>query len=59
MAQDDGAFIVAVLCERAAEDDTLKKTLKSWFTTDFKKGLGKDADRRGRSMLLQQIASLD
>ncbi|KAI0683160.1 ARM repeat-containing protein [Cytidiella melzeri] len=58
MARDDGAFIVAVLCERAAESDELRKTLKGWFTAELRKELEKEKDRRGRTVLLQQIASL-
>lgn len=59
MAKDDGAFIVAALCERAAESDELKNTLKSWFDKSARKELEKDKEeRRGRSMLLEQIAAL-
>ncbi|KAI0339334.1 ARM repeat-containing protein [Trametopsis cervina] len=59
MARDDGAFIVAVLCERAAESDELKETLKSWFTPEFTREVEQEKDRRGRLILLQQIASLN
>ena len=58
IAQDDGAFVVAALCEHAPESDELKQTLKSWFSSSFMQGLERDKDRRGRTILLQQIASL-
>ena len=58
MAKDDGAFVVAVLCERAQESDELRKELKGWFDAKVVKELQKDKDRRGRTMLLQQIATL-
>lgn len=58
MARDDGAFVVAVLCERALEDADLRKELKSWFDGAVRKELEKDKDRRGRAVLLEQIAKL-
>lgn len=58
MARDDGAFVVVVLCERAAESEELKKTLQTWFSADFREELEKQKDRRGRTVLLQQIALL-
>jgi pumilio homology domain family member 6 len=58
MAKDDGAFVVAVLCERAQDSAALKKQLKGWFDASVKKELMKDKERRGRSMLLQQIEAL-
>ena len=58
MAKDDGAFIVAVLCERAAESEQLKKILKKWFTSGVVKELEAEKDKRGRKMLLEQIATL-
>lgn len=58
MAKDDGAFIVAVLCERAAESAELKKMLKKWFTSSVVKELEAEKDKRGRKMLLEQIATL-
>lgn len=58
MAKDDGAFIVAVLCERAAESEELKAVLKTWFSSEVRKELEAEKDRRGRAMLLEQIASL-
>lgn len=58
MAKDDGAFIVAVLCERAQESAELKKELKAWFDATAVKELEQDKERRGRTMLLQQIAAL-
>jgi pumilio homology domain family member 6 len=59
MARDDGAFVVVVLCERAAEDEKLRETLKTWFSREFRRELEKEKDRRGRAVLLQQIALLD
>lgn len=58
MARDDGAFVVVVLCERAAESDELKTTLRTWFSDEFRSELEEEKDRRGRAVLLQQIASL-
>ena len=58
MAKDDGAFVVAVLCERAAESDNLKKTLKSWFPSSVVKELETEKDKRGRKVLLEQIVAL-
>jgi hypothetical protein len=48
-----------VLCERAAEDKKLRETLKTWFSREFRRELEKEKDRRGRAVLLQQIALLD
>ena len=58
MAKDDGAFIVAVLCERAQENEELRHELKACFDPKVVQELEKDKDRRGRTMLLQQIAAL-
>ena len=58
MAKDDGAFIVAVLCERAVENDELKAVLREWFSGDIRKELEAEKDRRGRAMLLEQLATL-
>ena len=58
MAKDDGAFVVAVLCERAAENDDLKKTMKSWFSSSVVKELETEKDKRGRKVLLEQIMVL-
>ena len=58
MAKDDGAFVVAVLCERAQESEELRKELKGWFDAEAVKELEQDKERRGRGMLLQQIATL-
>lgn len=58
MAKDDGAFVVAVLCERAQESTELKKLLKGWFNASIMEELGREKERRGRSMLLQQIEAL-
>ena len=58
MAKDDGAFVVATLCERAAESEELKATLKKWFSSKVQKELAVDKDRRGRSLLLAQLEKL-
>lgn len=58
IARDDGAFVVAALCERALEDEELKQTLKSWFSRAFVTELEQEQDRRGRTVLLKQIAAL-
>ncbi|THH01960.1 hypothetical protein EW026_g824 [Hermanssonia centrifuga] len=60
MAKDDGAFVVAVLCERAkeSEDNELKDVLKTWFSGDVRKELEEDKERRGRAVLLEQLAVL-
>ena len=58
MAKDDGAFVVAVLCERAQESEELKKELKDWFDSKVVKELEEDKERRGRTMLLQQMTAL-
>lgn len=58
MAKDDGAFIVSTLCERGAENEELKSTLKGWFDGEVRKELGADKDRRGRVLLLTQLERL-
>ena len=55
---NDGAFVVATLCERAAESEELKATLKKWFSSKIQKELAADKDRRGRSLLLAQLEKL-
>ena len=70
MARDDGAFVVAVLCERALEQpeeekqeerekrDTLRKTLSEWFDKDARQELEAEKEKLGRTMLLEQLAAL-
>ena len=58
MARDDGAFVVAVLCERAREDEVLRKEVKGWFDGAVGKELESEKGRRGRGVLLEQIAAL-
>ncbi|GJE92340.1 Pumilio and CPL domain-containing protein [Phanerochaete sordida] len=58
IARDDGAFVVAVLCERAQEDEALRTELRGWFEGAVRKELEGEKERRGRSVLLEQIAAL-
>ncbi|KAF9804283.1 hypothetical protein IEO21_09437 [Rhodonia placenta] len=59
MARDEGAFVIAALCEQlAASDAEEKKTLHSWFTKGVKKEI-EDAAGKGSSVLLQSLKALD
>ncbi|KAG8789320.1 pumilio domain member 6 [Serendipita sp. 405] len=59
MAQGDGTFVIAELCERidkegSAED---KKKLKNWFSGDVVKSI-KSQDIRGGGVLLEKLVAL-
>ena len=38
--------------------DTLRKTLSEWFDADARKELEAEKEKRGRTMLLEQLAAL-
>ncbi|EMD36246.1 hypothetical protein CERSUDRAFT_115203 [Gelatoporia subvermispora B] len=56
MAQDDGAFIVAALCEQLAEDGSKedKKKVKSWFGKEERKKI----TGKGSAVLLEKLQAL-
>lgn len=56
MAQGDGAFIVAALCERLAEEGSTenKKAVKSWFGKEERKKI----DGKGAAVLLEKLEAL-
>lgn len=59
MARGDGAFVIAALCERIAEEGSAdeKAKAKSWFSGGVKNEIEKSG-ARGASVLLENIASL-
>ena len=63
MALEEGAFVVAALCETlisSGEGTTdLRTQLSGWFDQDTRKRLqGDDGGHKGRSLLIEQIVAL-
>lgn len=63
MALEEGAFVVAALCETvisSGEKATeLKAQLSGWFDQDVRKRLSADeGDHKGRSLLIDQVVAL-
>ncbi|TBU44642.1 ARM repeat-containing protein [Dichomitus squalens] len=61
MAQGDGAFVVAALCEQLAEHDEKeteeRKTVKGWFDAKTRKAI-QDAGGKGVNVLLESLKRL-
>lgn len=59
MARGDGAFVIAALCERVAEEGSAeeKAKVKSWFGKDLKEAIEKSS-AKGSVVLLERIALL-
>ncbi|KAI0718430.1 ARM repeat-containing protein [Cerioporus squamosus] len=59
MAQGDGAFVVAVLCEQLAEHEDVeeRKTVKGWFDSNARKAV-EAAAPKGVNVLLEGLKKL-
>ncbi len=59
MAQGDGAFVVAVLCEQLAEHEVVeeRKTVKGWFDSKTRKAV-EAAAPKGVNVLLEGLKKL-
>ena len=61
MAQGDGAFVVAALCEQLAEHDDKaveeRKTVKGWFDANTRKAI-QAAGGKGVNVLLESLKKL-
>lgn len=58
MARGDGAFVIAALCERVAEEGPDEKaTVKSWFGSGVKAEI-KKSGARGSAVLLDKVVLL-
>lgn len=62
LTKGDGVFLVTALCETVVsggdKNKSLQKTLRTWFSTDVRKTLEADKEKRGMSTLLTQISAL-
>ena len=60
MARGDGAFVIAALCERVAEEGSAneKSMLNGWFTRDVRREIG-ETGKRGSTVLLEKLAALE
>ena len=60
LAQGEGTFVVAALCEQLASEDAdadARKTVKGWFDAKTRKAI-KDADSKGVKVLLEGLEKL-